>query len=151
MVGVSDEVLVGLLVLFTKIAAGNVKERIRGFVEAFNEIAKSAEYRMDTFNFRNQVMRGALPVALGRKCKQAERVLLDLDCDVFDAAYFPAATQARPFGINPLFLLQLLNVVDVQRLVGFAISEYDPARDAHDRCLETLMWLIEYVLLLLYE
>jgi agmatinase len=88
---------------------------------------------------------------VGELCRTAERVLLDLDCDVFDAAYFPAATQSRPFGLNPQFLLQLLNVVDVQRLIGFVISEYDPARDDQDRCLETLMWLIEYVLLLKYE
>jgi hypothetical protein len=34
---------------------------------------------------------------------------------------------------------------------GFAISEFDPARDRNDQSLGTLMWLIEYVLLRQYE
>jgi len=84
-------------------------------------------------------------------CESVERVFLDLDCDVFDPAYFPAVAQPRPFGLNPLFVVQLLDAIGIERLSGFAISEFDPARDANDRCLETLMWLIEYVLLAKYE
>jgi arginase family enzyme len=84
-------------------------------------------------------------------CHTADRVFLDLDCDVFDPAYFPATPQARPFGLNPLFLLRLLDMIDADKLAGFSISEFDPARDQHDRCLETLMWLIEFVLLQKYE
>ncbi len=81
----------------------------------------------------------------------AERVYVDLDCDVFDPAFFPAVQEPRPFGIDPRWLLQLLAAIGPTRLAGLAISEFDPARDQHDRCLETLMWLIEYVLLLKYE
>jgi len=88
---------------------------------------------------------------LREMCESAERVFLDLDCDVFDPTYFPAVPQSRPFGISPLFLPRLLDAVGRQRLVGFAICEFEPARDRHDRCLETLMWLIEYVLLWKYE
>jgi len=88
---------------------------------------------------------------LREMCGSAERVFLDLDCDVFDPTYFPAVPQSRPFGISPLFLPRLLDAVGRQRLVGFAICEFEPARDRHDRCLETLMWLIEYVLLWKYE
>jgi arginase family enzyme len=84
-------------------------------------------------------------------CKPASRVFLDIDCDVFDPAYFPATAQPRPFGIDPLFVLELLAIVDAEKLVGCAVSEFDPARDQHDRCLETLMWLLEYVLLSKYE
>lgn len=81
----------------------------------------------------------------------AERVFIDLDCDVFDPAFFPAVQERRPFGIEPRWLLRLLDAVGPKKLAGFAISEFDPARDQNDRCLETLMWLIEYVLLLKYE
>lgn len=81
----------------------------------------------------------------------AERVYVDLDCDVFDPAFFPAVQERRPFGIDPRWLLHLLAAIDPARLAGLAISEFDPARDQNDRCLETLMWLIEYVLLLKYE
>ena len=84
-------------------------------------------------------------------CAATERVFLDLDCDVFDPAHFPATPQPRPFGLEPLFLVRLLDVVGASKLAGLSISEFDPARDRHDRCLETLMWLIEYVLLQKYE
>lgn len=84
-------------------------------------------------------------------CASSGGIFLDLDCDVFDPVYFPATSQSRPFGLAPLFLLKVLNIVGNARLTGFAISEFDPARDRNDRCLETLMWLIEYVLLWKYE
>src|SRR5262249_28855360 len=76
----------------------------------------------------------------------AQRVFGDVDCDAFDPAYFPAVPQPRPFGLNPQFLLQALDAIGRERLAGLAISEFEPARDQHDRCLETLMWLLEYVL-----
>jgi agmatinase len=80
-----------------------------------------------------------------------ERVYVDVDCDVFDPAFFPAVQEPRPFGIDPRWLLQLLEAIGPARLAGLAISEFDPGRDQDDRCLETLTWLIEYVLLLKYE
>jgi arginase family enzyme len=81
----------------------------------------------------------------------APRVLVDLDCDVFDLAHFSAAPDGRPFGLEPLAVVRLLDAVGPERLAGLAISEFDPSRDQHDRCLETLMWLIEWVLLWKYE
>ena len=94
------------------------------------------------------------PGVLGKvraMCAEAERVFIDLDCDAFDAAFFPATAQPRPFGLAPSFLLRVLDAIDPEKLAGFAISEFDPARDQHDRCLETLMWLMEYVLLLRHD
>src|SRR5262249_39735329 len=41
-------------------------------------------------------------------CQSAARVFLDVDCDVFDLAYFPATSQGRPFGLDPLFCLRVL-------------------------------------------
>lgn len=81
----------------------------------------------------------------------ADRVVVDLDCDAFDAAYFPAVTQPEPFGLDPQFLLGVLDAIPRDRLAGLCISEFDPARDERDRCLATLLWLVEYVLLRLYE
>jgi agmatinase len=84
-------------------------------------------------------------------CASAEQIVIDLDCDVFDPAFFPATPHARPFGLEPRWLLKLLDVIGADKLAGFCISEFEPARDVNDRCLETLMWLIELVLLHKYE
>lgn len=81
----------------------------------------------------------------------AERVFLDIDCDVLDPAFFPAVKEPLPFGLAPAAVLQMIDLIGVARLAGLAISEFDPARDDNDRCLATLMWLIEYVLLMKYE
>src|SRR5207245_178168 len=41
-----------------------------------------------------------------RKVSQASgAVFLDIDCDVFDPAYFPAVTHPLPFGLSPSLLL----------------------------------------------
>ena len=34
---------------------------------------------------------------------------------------------------------------------GVLVSEFDPSRDDNDRSLATLIWLLEYLLLRLYE
>ena len=94
------------------------------------------------------------PRVLGRLrnlLEGVERVFVDIDCDAFDPAFFPAVKEARPFGLQPQILLQLLDTIGAKRLAGLAISEFDPARDRDDHCLATLMWLIEYVLLLKSE
>jgi arginase family enzyme len=79
----------------------------------------------------------------------ARRVFLDLDCDVFDPAYFPGLAHPVPFGIGPQLFLRFLDAAG--NLAGLAISEFDPARDQADRSLSTLIWLLEYVLLNRYE
>lgn len=81
----------------------------------------------------------------------ATRVYIDLDCDAFDAAFFPAVAQPEPFGLDPRFLLRVLEAIPRDRLAGLFISEFDPARDERDRCLATLLWLVEHVLLRWYE
>ena len=48
-------------------------------------------------------------------------------------------------------LTRLASTLGLQRAVGLAISEFDPARDANDRSLATLLWLVEYVLLKRHE
>jgi arginase family enzyme len=86
-----------------------------------------------------------------QSCRQARRVVLDFDCDVFDAAYFPALGQALPFGLSPPLVLRLLDAAWSERVVGVAISEFEPARDVRDQSLATLVWLLEYLLLRRYE
>jgi arginase family enzyme len=83
--------------------------------------------------------------------RAAERVFLDLDCDVFDPAFFPAAAQPVPFGLSPSQLVRFLEAVWSPRVAGIAISEFDPARDQGDRSLATLVWLLEYLLLKTHE
>src|SRR5437868_5284058 len=81
----------------------------------------------------------------------ATRVFIDLDCDVLDPAYFPATPNPQPFGLAPRQLLRILDAIWSDRVIGIAISEFDPARDQRDQCLSTLLWLLEYVLLKRYE
>jgi arginase family enzyme len=88
---------------------------------------------------------------LRRAARKARRVFLDLDCDVFDRAFFPATAQPVPFGLNPQAVLRLLEAAWSDRVAGLAVSEFDPARDQNDHCLATLLWLLEYLLLRRHE
>ena len=81
----------------------------------------------------------------------AERVFVEIDCDVLDAAFFPAASQPVPFGLSPALLLRFLNAVWSPRVVGVSISEFNPSRDENDRSLALLVWLLEYVFLNRHE
>jgi arginase family enzyme len=81
----------------------------------------------------------------------AARVFLDLDCDVFDPAYFPAVARPVPFGLDPRQVLRLIDAVWSERVAGVLLSEFDPARDQNDCGLATVVWLLEYLLLRLYE
>ena len=81
----------------------------------------------------------------------ASRIFIDLDCDVLDPAYFPAVSHPLPFGLAPSMLLRLLDAAWSDRLVGLAVSEFDPARDRNDQSLATLVWLLEYLLLKKHE
>jgi arginase family enzyme len=81
----------------------------------------------------------------------AERVFVDIDCDVFDPAFFPAVAHPVPFGLSTQLVLRILDAVGTKRVVGLAISEFDPGRDRNDQSLSTLVWLLEYVLLKRYE
>jgi len=78
--------------------------------------------------------------------RRAERVFLDIDCDVFDPAFFPAVGQPVPFGLSPQQLLRCLDAAWSERVAGVAVSEFDPGRDQDDRSLATLVWLLEYLL-----
>jgi arginase family enzyme len=88
---------------------------------------------------------------LQERANAVERVFIDIDCDVFDPAYFPAVANPLPFGLAPRQVLGLLDGIWSGRVVGLSLSEFDPSRDQQDRCLGTLLWLVEYLLLKLYE
>ncbi len=88
---------------------------------------------------------------LAKAAAKVEHVFLDIDCDVFDPAYFPGTTHPLPFGLQPSFVMRLIHAVGVDRLCGMAISEFDPGRDVRDQSLSTLIWLMEWMLLQLYE
>ncbi len=81
----------------------------------------------------------------------AQRVWIDIDCDVLDPAFFPATGGPQPFGLAPQQLLRLIDAVWSERVAGVSISEFDPARDRDDRSLGLLIWLIEWLLLKRYE
>jgi arginase family enzyme len=83
--------------------------------------------------------------------RAAKRVFLDLDCDVLDPVFFPAVTHPHPFGLSPALLLRLLDAAWSERVVGVAVSEFEPGRDRNDQSLGTLVWLLEYLLLKRHE
>jgi arginase family enzyme len=83
--------------------------------------------------------------------RTAERVFIDLDCDVFDPAFFPGITHPLPLGLSAQQVLCFLDAVWSERVVGVAVSEFDPGRDRNDQSLSTLVWLLEYLLLRRYE
>ncbi len=80
-----------------------------------------------------------------------ERVVIDLDCDVFDPAYFPGSAHPLPFGISPQLFLHFLDAAWAGNVQVFALSEFDPAKDQNDRSLSALVWLYEYLLLRCHE
>ncbi|HWG46859.1 MAG TPA: arginase family protein [Gemmataceae bacterium] len=88
---------------------------------------------------------------LRERSRQAQRVFIDVDCDVFDPVFFPAVTQPVPFGLSPPLVLQLLDAAWSERVAGVFLSEFDPGRDHHDRSLAIVVWLLEYMLLRQYE
>jgi len=83
--------------------------------------------------------------------RAAARVFVDLDCDVFDPAFFPGSGHPTPVGLSPPFMLRVLDAVWSERVCGLALSEFDPGRDVRDQSLATLAWLMEYVLLKRHE
>jgi arginase family enzyme len=83
--------------------------------------------------------------------RAADRVFLDIDCDVFDPADLPGVSHPLPFGLSPHLVLRFLDAAWSDRVVGVALSEFDPARDRNDQSLATLVWLLEYLLLKRYE
>jgi agmatinase len=81
------------------------------------------------------------------RCQASQKVFLDIDCDVFDPAFFPAAGQSVPFGLTPQQILRVIDAAWSDRVAGVAVSEFDPARDDMDRSLALLVWLLEHFLL----
>jgi agmatinase len=76
-----------------------------------------------------------------------DRIVIDIDCDVFDPAYFPGIAQPEPFGLSPSLVLRILEEIWSPGVLGVAISEFVPAHDRRDQSLATLLWLVEWILL----
>lgn len=108
----------------------------------FQKVFSAAELAIDPAPALEQIHKAT---------RQAERVFIDIDCDVLDPTYFPACNHPVPFGLSPQTLLRFLEAAWSERVVGVALSEFDPGRDREDHCLSTLIWLIEYILLKRYE
>lgn len=74
------------------------------------------------------------------------RVWVDIDCDAFDPAFFPAVSHPQPFGLSPAFVLRCLSALG-EKVTGMSLSEFDPGRDVRDQSLGTLVWLAEWLFL----
>jgi agmatinase len=88
---------------------------------------------------------------LRQTCATAERIVIDIDIDVFDPAFAPAVSHPMPIGLAPGLLLRFLDAIWSEAVVGVCISEFDPGRDRDDRTLALLVWLLEYLLLKRHE
>ncbi len=88
---------------------------------------------------------------LKKRADATTRIFLDIDCDVFDPAFFPAVSHPLPFGLASTTVLRCIDAVWSDKVVGMSISEFEPARDRNDRCLALLAWLLEHLLLRRYE
>lgn len=111
-----------------------------------------AKYYRATFPAADLAVRlDAVLRALRRACRGVKKVFIDLDCDVFDPVHFPAVGHPVPCGLDPPLFLRLLDAVWSPRVVGVAVSEFDPGRDRDERSLALLVWLTEYVLLKRHE
>jgi agmatinase len=84
---------------------------------------------------------------LAKRIAKAERLWIDIDCDIFDPAFVPAVQHPQPMGVFPAFVLRLLAAIWSEKVAGVSISEFDPGRDRNDQSLGTLVWLIEWCLL----
>lgn len=84
-------------------------------------------------------------------CAGYERIFVDIDCDAFDPAYFPACSHPQPFGLSTRTLLRCLEAIWSKKIVGLGLSEFEPASDRRDQGLRTLVWLMEYALLKIHE
>jgi arginase family enzyme len=112
----------------------------------------TARYYRRTFSsVQAAVAFDAVLDSLRTEAAAAGRVFLDLDCDVFDPAHFPAVSQAVPFGLTPQQVLRVVHAVWSPKVAGVCLSEFEPGRDLKDQCLATLLWLIEYILLRRHE
>jgi len=110
------------------------------------------EYYIEAFGAPDLAIDAAPVVhALREAAENAGRIFIDIDCDVFDPAYFPALGDPLPFGLSPALVLRLIEAAWSDRVCGVAVSEFDPGRDRNDQSLSTLVWLLELLLLRRYE
>ncbi|MFO0935399.1 MAG: arginase family protein [Gemmataceae bacterium] len=77
----------------------------------------------------------------------AKRVWIDLDCDAIDPAFCPAVHQRTPFGLAPLALLNIVESIWSDKIIGASISEFDPGRDVNEASLNLLGWWVEWLCL----
>ncbi len=115
--------------------------------------AKSiAEHYEKVFSNADVLTKPARVLAdIAQAAGNAEHVFIDIDCDVFDPAFFPGTTHLLPFGLAPAFVIELIETIGMEKLCGVALSEFDPGRDVRDQSLSTLIWFLEWLLLRLYE
>lgn len=110
-------------------------ERIQGFYRA---VFAAEDFHIDPLGTLN---------GLTNALADAERIWLDIDCDVLDPSFFPAVLQPLPFGLAPSVLPAILERIGRGRLCGVSISEFAPGADVADRGLHTVMWFLERLLL----
>lgn len=110
--------------------------------DEIDEVYKAAYSAKDVACDANRVVK-----RLQKHAKAAKRIWLDLDCDAVDPAFLPAVQNPQPFGLAPPMLLQLVNAIGFEKVIGVSISEFDPGRDVRDTSLNLLGWLIEWLLL----
>lgn len=78
---------------------------------------------------------------------QVDMVYLTIDLDGFSAAHAPGVSASAPIGLEPFFVMELLQlVIDSKKLCSLDIAELNPHFDLDDRTAKLAARLIEYLI-----
>lgn len=123
-----------------------------GSRDLFLPAAHTRQHFRDVFRAEDvAVDANAVVTKLIKLARGATRIWIDLDCDAFDPAFFPAVQHPLPMGLSPAFVSRVLSAIWSDKVIGLSISEFDPGRDRVDQSLGTLVWLMEWIFLKWFE
>ncbi len=90
------------------------------------EVDAGLPFHVDSFTILEKGMEWAAERALDHL--KNEKVYLTVDIDGIDPAYAPGTGTPEPFGLLPLHVKKLINIIG-ERLVGFDVVEVSPPYD----------------------
>jgi len=67
--------------------------------------------------------------SVGKALEECARIYISIDLDVLDPAYAPGVSTPEPEGLSPSDLLDVIQVITDERVVGFDVVEVSPPYD----------------------
>ncbi|MBM5805987.1 MAG: agmatinase [Candidatus Verstraetearchaeota archaeon] len=96
--------------------------------EEMDFVKKSGINYLSSFEIMRSVAKAASSW-LHERLRDCKKVYISIDIDVLDPAYAPGVGNSEPEGISPTVLLDVLNEVVDDRVVGFDLMEVSPQYD----------------------